>query len=516
MSIEDEKKEERQRSIVREEQIIGITSQVTNPMMIEMLFEGKLQELPYYKIPLNHLIYNKYNGRILSRTKSIESLGKKIRPDTPEGKKTISKLLYDSKPAANKKTELSLRDHGQEKVGVISKDGVIIDGNRRAMLLNRIPKWDFFKAVVLPLSSYDDPLEIEHFETQIQMGGDKAVDYDPIEIYLKIQSMYFQMSEQKIENFDPKDDSLMAKIFAPKFDRNDKNEKSIAKIYDNIGSYKTINRQNDIEFFLETMNTMDEYLFNLGMPEAYPALDGKEEQFRGLTRSIGSFYGETSKKPFSGYGDHDIDDLKFIAFDLIRMKLENETFRYVAGGTTQTNHIIGESERWRNFHREHLDIMTGFSEAELDSNIDPEHISKILSARDAEFNGKVGEDLRNNVKKYYESVRYKQVADQPEKLIDKMEDVFSAINTKSDGFARKKVQKKAIDVAKKIINSVGDKAALLFLGEAIAWLNKMNKADSTALLNNIEIKDKPELIKALKDLQKKSYALEKKVKKVIN
>ena len=92
MSIEDEKKEERQRSIVREEQIIGITSQVTNPMMIEMLFEGKLQELPYYKIPLNHLIYNKYNGRILSRTKSIESLGKKIRPDTLEGKKTISKL----------------------------------------------------------------------------------------------------------------------------------------------------------------------------------------------------------------------------------------------------------------------------------------------------------------------------------------------------------------------------------------------------------------------------------------
>ena len=44
----------------------------------------------------------------------------------------------------------------------------------------------------------------------------------------------------------------------------------------------------------------------------------------------------------------------------------------------------------------------------------------------------------------------------------------------------------------------------------------MNKADNTALLNNIEIKDKPELITALKDLQKKSYALEKKVKKVIS
>ena len=82
---------------------------------------------------------------------------------------------------------------------------------------------------MITVESDDDPLEIEHFETQIQMGGDKAVDYDPIEIYLKIQSMYFQMSEQKIEKFDLQGESVMAKIFTPKFDRNDKNEKSIAK-----------------------------------------------------------------------------------------------------------------------------------------------------------------------------------------------------------------------------------------------------------------------------------------------
>ncbi|MEE3224528.1 MAG: hypothetical protein VX253_01285, partial [Bacteroidota bacterium] len=171
---------------------------------------------------------------------------------------------------------------------------------------------------------------------QIQMGGDKAVDYDPIEIYLKIQSMYFKMSEQKIENLDPQGDSVMAKIFAPKFDQNNKNDKSIAKIYDNIGSYKTINKVRDIEFFLETMNTMDEYLFTLGMPEAYPALDGKEEQFRGLTRSLANFYGENSKKPFSGYGDQDIDDLKFVAFPVLRHRVIVNFKAEAANITTDT------------------------------------------------------------------------------------------------------------------------------------------------------------------------------------
>jgi len=50
-----------------------------------------------YKIPLDYLIYNKYNGRILSRTKSLESHGKEISTETKEGKLLIEKLLWDSK-----------------------------------------------------------------------------------------------------------------------------------------------------------------------------------------------------------------------------------------------------------------------------------------------------------------------------------------------------------------------------------------------------------------------------------
>lgn len=36
-------------------------------------FRGESKEMDVYEIPINFLIYNKYNGRILSRTKTLET-----------------------------------------------------------------------------------------------------------------------------------------------------------------------------------------------------------------------------------------------------------------------------------------------------------------------------------------------------------------------------------------------------------------------------------------------------------
>ena len=44
----------------------------------EIIWEGGLQTFKVYKIPLEYLVYNKYNGRILSRTKSLEKQNKLI------------------------------------------------------------------------------------------------------------------------------------------------------------------------------------------------------------------------------------------------------------------------------------------------------------------------------------------------------------------------------------------------------------------------------------------------------
>src|ERR1700722_17420165 len=122
----------------------------------DVLWHGKLVPMDVYEIPLECLIYNKYNGRILSRTKTLESQSKSINPETEEGKKTIEDLLWDSKESRNEITLKDLHDKGQLKVGIVTRDGIVIDGNRRVMLLNRLNK-THFRAIVLPVAIEDDP-----------------------------------------------------------------------------------------------------------------------------------------------------------------------------------------------------------------------------------------------------------------------------------------------------------------------------------------------------------------------
>ncbi len=142
-----------------------------------------------YKIPLDYLIYNKYNGRILSRTKSLESHGKEISTETKEGKLLIEKLLWDSKPDRNKRTKEDIESKGQLNPGITTKDGIIVDGNRRAMLLNKIDKFDYFEAIILPVTLEENPIEIEKLETSFQMGEDEKLGYNPIEKYLKSKNL---------------------------------------------------------------------------------------------------------------------------------------------------------------------------------------------------------------------------------------------------------------------------------------------------------------------------------------
>src|SRR6185295_2229953 len=103
----------------------------------DILWRNKLESMSAYEIPLECLIYNKYNGRILSRTKTLESQGHIIDVENEDGKKTTENLLWKSKENRNEFTQKDIETQGQLKVGIITKDGIIIDGNRRVMLLNR-------------------------------------------------------------------------------------------------------------------------------------------------------------------------------------------------------------------------------------------------------------------------------------------------------------------------------------------------------------------------------------------
>lgn len=420
---------------------------------IDIPWKDKLEPMEVYQIPLNYLVYNKYNGRILSRTKSYENQNLVIDVETEDGKKLIENLLWNSKVQKNKETLESLGKLGQEKVGIITQDGIIIDGNRRAMLLNKIDHIDYFKAVVLPVMYEGNPLEIEKFETKYQLGEERKLDYNPIEIYLKIQSLYMQLSGKSFYSSETVDKS------------------ALKKIYEWVGNYKNINSINDIEFTLAVMNSMDEYLDWFNYNGIYTTLDEKEEQFRGLTSWLINFYGESSKKAFDNYSDIDVDNLKTICYDLIRIKYKNEKFRYVAQGQRQ-NHFFGDKEIWESFQKEHRNIVKTYDEPKIDINV--KNLEAHLSSIDSDVKAKIGPLLDENVDNHYQKLRNKQSQDEPEKLIKKALDSFSSINKNNKNFEATSVQKLVEELGNKVFNTLQKKSPSRVLSHIIKLLEDID------------------------------------------
>lgn len=435
---------------------------------IDIPWKDKLEPMEVYQIPLNYLIYNKYNGRILSRTKSYENQNLTIDAEEQNGKKLIEDFLWYSKEQKNKETLESLKKLGQEKVGIITEDGIIIDGNRRAMLLNKIDHIDYFKAVILPVTYEGNPLEIEKFETKYQLGEERKLDYNPIEIYLKIQSLYMQLSGKP--------------FYSP--DTVDKN--ALKKIYEWVGNYKNINSVNDIEFTLAVMNSMDEYLDWFNYNGIYTTLDEREEQFRGLTSWLINFYGENSKKAFDNYTDIDVDNLKTICYDLIRIKYKNEKFRYVAQGQRQ-NHFFGNKEIWESFQSEHRKITRLFDEPNIDFNV--KNLESHLNSIDADFKNKIGSLIDENVEYHYQKLRNRQSQDQPEKLISKALDSFNSINKKNVNFSSEPVQKLVEELGDKVFDSLLKKSPTRVLSHIIKLLEDIN-IDNIAENDREDLKDK--------------------------
>lgn len=447
---------------------------------IDIPWKDKLEPMDVFQIPLNYLVYNKYNGRILSRTKSHENQRQVIDVETDEGKKLIEDLLWNSKEQKNKETLESLKKIGQEKVGIITQDGIVIDGNRRAMLLNKTEHIDYFKAVVLPVMYEGNPLEIEKFETKYQLGEERKLDYNPIEIYLKIQSLYMQLSGKS--------------FYTPE----SVNKDALKKIYEWVGNYKNINSVNDIEFTLAVMNTMDEYLNWFDYNGIYTSLDEREEQFRGLTSWLLSFYGEASKRAFDDYRDDDVDDLKTLCYDLIRLKYKNEKFRYVAQGQRQ-NHFFGNKEIWQSFQKEHKIIKGYFDEPKIDFNV--KNLESHLNSIDSDFKSKIGLYIDENVDNHYQKLRNKQSQDEPEKLISKALDSFNSINKNNKNFASKPVQKLVEELGSKVFESM-QKSPSRVLSHIIELLEKIN-------IEKIPIDEVQEVQEKSKRIQQIGYQISK-------
>lgn len=432
------------------QEIIDRDQNRTDLLNQEIMWEKKLESKKVFNIPLEYLIYNKYNGRILSRTKSLEKQNQVIDVESDNGRSIIEKLLWDSKEDRNKKTEASIKEFGQQKVGIITRDGVIIDGNRRAMLLNRVDRLGVFKAIVLPVTLEENPIEIERLETSYQMGEDEKLGYNPIEKYLKAKQIF----EKLIPKISEKD--------------------AIKSIADWMGeSESTVNE------YLSVIDKMDEYLQYFDYDGIYTQLDGREDQFLSLNKWLNNFYGENSKRANWGYKDDDVDDLKTIAFDYLRIRNEydGKEFRNLADGNSD-KHFFGDKKIWYSFSEKHFEILKSLPK-ELEIDFNSNNLTKHLNSRDKIFfeNSKLGQEnsaFLENLNDHKYNIGYNKAGDEPEKLIKRASQTFDAIKTNHKAFSQPEVQKLVEELGEKVFASLQKKSPLRILSYIISQLESID------------------------------------------
>ncbi|MEF2798032.1 MAG: hypothetical protein U0M95_08435 [Ruminococcus sp.] len=260
-------------STTRKAKLEELKSNSNNQVMtgIPLRYKGSTRTEIVWRIPLDYLIYNKYNGRIGSDVLSYETQNGELNAELDSDCELIEKFLFDSKEERNKTTMKSLLENGQQKYGIVTSDGIIVDGNRRAMLLNKlyreheksgnsyakVEKCKYFLAIILP----DDAEEkdIQQLETIYQMGEDEKLDYNPIEKYLKCKELQrLGFTNKEISEF-------------------------------------MSEKESQIEEWLDILALMEEYLQEYGYDGIFTRLEKTEGQFVDLKNYLDSYKKKRSK-----------------------------------------------------------------------------------------------------------------------------------------------------------------------------------------------------------------------------
>lgn len=403
-----------------------------NPVQtgINLYYKGQSHTFNAYAIPLEYLIYNKYNGRISAPVKSYEREVRPLDPENPEDVKVIEKFLLESNEKRNIITRNDIRLKGQREYGVVTNDGRIIDGNRRASILNSLwrdesipyeerSRFKEFIAVILPEDiDYSDLL---YLEASIQLGEDEKVGYDPIAKYLKARDM--------------KEAGISTKDIAT----------AMSVDEDIVSNY------------LSVLKLMDEYLKYCKYPGIYTMLSKREDLFLTLNRWMTTYKNGRVSTADWAFESDDISDLKRISFDYIRAQYEGKEFRLL-GNPKQGASVFKTEKAWTDFRDKHQNTIDHITNSEptvesyRENNPDAD-ITKLLEGRDKDWQDRVSMELTSNLQ---EAVNMAQSAtsDNPVKQIELALSNISLIDETSSKFVQREVYIKLTQLQEKVSSMI--------------------------------------------------------------
>ncbi|PGX01048.1 MULTISPECIES: hypothetical protein [unclassified Bacillus (in: firmicutes)] len=385
----------------------------SEPIMtgVKLFYKGQERKFDVYQIPLECLVYNPYNGRIGTKVKTFEVTSHKLNPENQNDISIIEQFLWDSKHDRNKKTLKSLLKIGQQEYGIVTKNGYIIDGNRRASLLNKINnnKEEYSKVYDVRPCSYfnaiilDDNVgqkEILQLETMYQMGREEKLDYNATEKYLKCQ----QLKEVGY---------------------------SIEDIADMMGEGSSKN----IQKYLDILELMDQYLDYYGYNNMYAMLDKREGQFVDLNNYEKAYRNRSGNaKTNWNPQDDDISEMLQISFDYIRAQYEGKEFRNIAknGKSTVPQSFFASQKLWQEFRDKHFENVETIEEDPIDAFLsranNDEEIIDSLTERDEEWTKKVINPIKENLKYSKSKLDNIQEADKPLTLLERAKNALLEID----------------------------------------------------------------------------------------
>lgn len=152
---------------------------------------GRAEMLPFYRFPIELLRYNGENGRLAMEVREWgEKNKRRLDPSDNKDAAVIRDLLLGLEQHETERLQEDLEQKGQMEPGVITHEGVVINGNRRMAVLEVLHqkqpgKWEYLEAIRLPhnISQRD----LWKIEAGLQLSKDKVAEYHPVNELLKIK-----------------------------------------------------------------------------------------------------------------------------------------------------------------------------------------------------------------------------------------------------------------------------------------------------------------------------------------
>jgi hypothetical protein len=290
-----------------------------------------------HRLPIKYLVPNIYNDRIAGRIREFEESHKReMSFENKQDLEEIYKFIDIEHPKENKTTYVDLMQNGQREHGIITNDGIVLDGNRRLTLLRKISNlsiselkklninkedFEYFDAIVY-LEDLDKKGIIEK-ETQIQIAREGPITYNRINLYIKIDNMV-----------------------------------NIGFSFKDIATYMGHNyKENQVKNMHDTFQLMCEYLTSIGKKNQFTLLDGLEDQFINSKKAFNKIKSNKTSNKWFNQNSNFITEFKTITFELLRAKVEGKNFRSNYLGKNEKSGILVSEKAWQKFIDNHKKIV---------------------------------------------------------------------------------------------------------------------------------------------------------------